>query len=112
MPADRQIPLESETDLLVLEYLAHSGYDRAVGQLKIELRERREGKVANWRPIGKEMQDKVKDKMLRALDRGDREEVLRLWDNFVPPLVRRSACSSTAQNSASVMLPSQRLALT
>ena len=27
--------------------------------------------------------------MLRALDRGEREEVLRLWDNFVPPLVRK-----------------------
>ena len=28
--------------------------------------------------------------MLRALDHGERDEVLKLWDNFVPPLVRRS----------------------
>lgn len=85
-----ELPLETELDLLVLEYLAHSGYDRAVLQLKAELRERREGKTPAWRPIGKDMQEKVKEKMLRALDRGAREEVLKLWDNFVPPLIRRA----------------------
>jgi hypothetical protein len=74
----------------VLEYLAHAGYERTTQQLKNELRERREGKQQNWRPVGRDMQDKVKDRMLRALDRGEREEVLKLWDNFVPPLVRRS----------------------
>ena len=26
----------------------------------------------------------------RALDIGEREEALRIWDNFVPPLVRRA----------------------
>ena len=74
----------------MLEYLAHAGYERTTQQLKNELRERREGKQQNWRPVGRDMQDKVKDRMLRALDRGEREEVLKLWDNFVPPLVRRS----------------------
>ncbi|KOO34262.1 lish domain-containing protein armc9-like protein [Chrysochromulina tobinii] len=81
---------DEEVDLLVLEYLAHAGYERTTQQLKNELRERREGKQQNWRPVGRDMQDKVKDRMLRALDRGEREEVLKLWDNFVPPLVRRS----------------------
>ena len=35
-------------------------------------------------------QGRVKERMLHALDRGEREEVLRLWDNFVPPLIRRA----------------------
>ena len=98
-PTPVAIALNAETDLLVLEYLAHCGYDRSVTQLKAELRERRSGKAAQWRPIGKDMQEKVKEKMPRSLDRGEREEVLKLWDNFVPPLVRRSdknaqACST------------------
>ena len=74
----------------MLEYLAHAGYERATQQLKIELREKREGKTKTWRPVGAGMQERVKDRMLRALDAGEREEVLRLWDNFVPPLLRRS----------------------
>ena len=77
-------------DLLVLEYLAHAGYERATTQLKQELREKREGKTKTWRPVGAGMQERVKDRMLRALDAGEREEVLRLWDNFVPPVLRRS----------------------
>jgi hypothetical protein len=84
------LALTQEIDLLVLEYLAHAGYERATAQLKGELRERRDGKTATWRPVGAEMQEKVKERMLRALDRGEREEVLRLWENFVPPLLRRS----------------------
>ena len=88
--AGNTLGLTAEVDLLVLEYLAHAGYERATQNLKAELRERREGKTATWRPVGAEMQEKVKDRMLRALDRGEREEVLRLWDNFVPPLLRKS----------------------
>ena len=84
------VPLNTEIDLLVLEYLAHAGYERATQQLKAELRERREGKTVTWRPVGEHMQQKVKERILRALDRGEREEVLRLWDSFVPPLLRRS----------------------
>ena len=84
------LPLASEVDLLVLEYLAHAGYQRSTQALKAELREKREGKQNTWRPVGQGAQDKVKERMLRALDRGDRDEVLRLWENFVPPLVRKS----------------------
>ena len=84
------INVTAEVDLLILEYLAHAGYERATQQMKVELRERRDGKSGNWRPVGAEMQEKVRDRMLRALDLGEREEVLRLWDNFVPPLLRRS----------------------
>ena len=84
------VDVSSELDLLVLEYLAHAGYERATQQLKQELREKREGKSTTWRPVGAGMQDRVKDRMLRALDAGEREEVLRLWDNFVPPVLRRT----------------------
>ena len=80
----------AQIDLLVLEYLAHAGYEKATQQLKVELRERGEGKQVTWRPVGPTAQEKVKERMLRALDRGERDEVLKLWDNFVPPLVRRS----------------------
>ena len=84
------LDITAELDLLVLEYLSHAGYDRATSNLKAELREKREGKKKTWRPVGVEMAERVKDKMLRALDNGEREEVLRLWDNFVPPLLRRA----------------------
>lgn len=75
---------------MVLEYLGHVGYDRAVEQMKQQLRERREGKKAPWRPVGREMQEHVKAKMLKALDAGNRDEVMQLWQNFVPPLVRHT----------------------
>jgi hypothetical protein len=80
----------TQVDLLVLEYLAHAGFERATQQLKAELREKREGKTKTWRPVGAEMQERVKERMLRALDHGEKEEVFRLWDNFVPPLLRRA----------------------
>ena len=84
------LDLTAEVDLLVLEYLSHAGFEQATAALKVELRERREGKKPAWRPVGPQMQEKVKQRMLRALEAGERDEVMRLWDNFVPPLLRRS----------------------
>ena len=75
---------------MILEYLAHSGFDRAVNELKQQLRERRMGKQQAWRPVGRDVQTTLRERMLKALDRGDRGEVFKLWENFVPPLVRRS----------------------
>ena len=75
---------------MILEYLAHCGFDRAVNELKQQLRERRMGKQQAWRPVGRDVQSNLKERMLKALDRGDRGEVFKLWENFVPPLVRRS----------------------
>ena len=47
--AGNTLGLTAEVDLLVLEYLAHAGYERATQNLKAELRERR-GRVARcWR---------------------------------------------------------------
>lgn len=83
-------PVEDEIDLMVLEYLGHVGYDRAVEQMKAQLKEQREGKKPAWKPVGREMQEHVKGKMLRALDAGSRDEVMQLWQNFVPPLVRHT----------------------
>eukprot|EP00966_Prymnesium_polylepis_P001344 30829-Prymnesium_polylepis.1 len=75
---------------MVLEYLAHCGFDRAVSELKAQLRERRLGKAQPWRPVGRDVQATLRDRMLKSLERGDRAETFKLWDNFVPPLVRRS----------------------
>ena len=75
---------------MVLEYLAHSGFDRAVSELKAQLRERRLGKAQPWRPVGRDVQTVLRERMMKALERGDRGEAFKLWDNFVPPLVRRS----------------------
>ena len=84
------LDLTAEVELLVLEYLSHAGFEKTTKTLKVELRERREGKTPTWRPVGPQMQEKVKQRMLRALEQGQREEVMKLWDNFVPPLLRRS----------------------
>ena len=75
---------------MVLEYLAHAGYERAASALKVQIKERRAGKKSSWRPVGKDVRAHVKTRMMKALDRGERDEVLRLWENFVPPLVRRT----------------------
>ena len=75
---------------MVLEYLAHAGYERAASALKVQIKERRAGKKSSWRPVGKDVRGHVKTRMMKALDRGERDEVLRLWENFVPPLVRRT----------------------
>ncbi|KAL1523500.1 hypothetical protein AB1Y20_018438 [Prymnesium parvum] len=83
-------PAEGEVELMVLEYLAHCGFDRAVAELKAELRERRMGRAHAWRPVGREVQPLLREKMLKAVERGERAEALKLWDNFVPPLVRRT----------------------
>ena len=40
--------------------------------------------------MGKDVRAHVKTRMMKALDRGERDEVLRLWENFVPPLVLRT----------------------
>ena len=45
--------LEGEVDLMVLEYLAHAGYERAASALKVQIKERRAGKKSSWRPVGK-----------------------------------------------------------
>ena len=58
--------------------------------MKAQLKERREGRRPAWRPVGREMQEHVKAKMLKALDAGRRDEVITLWHNFVPPLMRRT----------------------
>ena len=86
----RAVVLEEEVDLMVLEYLAHAGFDRTVNAMKQQLHERREGRQAAWRPVGPDMQDHVKAKMLKALSRGERGAVMQLWQNFVPPLTRRT----------------------
>ena len=58
--------------------------------MKQQLRERRMGKQPTWRPVGRDVQAHVKERMLKALDRGEHDEVLKLWEDFVPPLVRRT----------------------
>lgn len=90
MPRPDKMGVDGEVELMILEYLAHSGFDRAVNELKQQLRERRIGKQQAWRPAGRDIQSHLKERMLKALDRGDRGEVFKLWENFVPPLVRRS----------------------
>ena len=75
---------------MVLEYLVHAGFDKTATVLKQQVRERREGRSGAWRPVGRDVQDHVKSRMLKALDQGDRDEFLKLWENFVPPLVRRT----------------------
>ena len=75
---------------MVLEYLVHAGFDKSATVLKQQVRERRDGRSGSWRPVGRDVQDHVKSRMLKALDQGDRDEFLKLWENFVPPLVRRT----------------------
>ena len=67
--------LEGEVDLMVLEYLAHAGYERAASALKVQIKERRAGKKSSWRPVGKDVRAHVKTRMMKALDRGERDEV-------------------------------------
>lgn len=75
---------------MILEYLAHCGYDRAAGELKVQLRDRRMGKAQPWRPVGNDVQSVLRERMIKSFERGERAEVFKLWENFVPPLVRRS----------------------
>ena len=75
---------------MCLEFLVHAGFDKAVAALKHQVRDRREGKQGAWRPVGRDVQEHVKSKMLKALDGGDHAEFVKLWENFVPPLVRRT----------------------
>lgn len=75
---------------MVLEYLSHSGFDRAVVELKAQLRERRTGKQPARKPFGLDAQLHIKERLLKAFDSGQHDEVLKLWENFVPPLVRRT----------------------
>ena len=39
--------------------------------LKKQVRDRREGKHGAWRPVGRDVQEHVKAKMIRSLDQGD-----------------------------------------
>ena len=95
-PVPPDVGVEDELDLMVIEYLGHAGYDRAVSSMKDQLRERREGRPATWRPVGRDMQEHVKTKMLQQLDIGESEEVMQLWQNFVPPLLRHTDRSAQA----------------
>ena len=53
---------------MVLEFLVHAGFEETVATLKKQLRDRRDGKQGAWRPVGRDVQEHVKAKMIRALD--------------------------------------------
>jgi hypothetical protein len=56
---------------MVLEFLIHAGFDETVAALKKQLRDRRAGATGAWRPVGRDVQEHVKAKMIRSLDQGD-----------------------------------------
>lgn len=77
-----------ELDLLVLEYLMHTGCDNPAHALKHHMRERAHA-PAVWRPVGEEVRQRLYVQALSAFDRGEGEELFTLWESYVPPLVRK-----------------------
>ena len=69
-PRQEEGEIRDMTDM-VLEFLVHAGFDETVAALKKQLRDRREGKHGAWRPVGRDVQEHVKAKMIRSLDQGD-----------------------------------------
>ncbi len=81
--------VDDDLDLLLLEYLGHCGYDRALDALKAHIKTKRNDN-ALWKPVGADVRERIKLKLATALDHGARDEAMHLWQTFVPPLVRHT----------------------
>jgi len=77
-----------ELDLLVLEYLLHTGCDAPAAAMQTHLRQRSRHPSA-WRPVGEHVRRQVVQQVMAAFDAGREEELFALWESYVPPLVRK-----------------------